>query len=94
MRGKGEVGTSVSVMVRPEDLSFNMDETCQDAMWRNGRINGVTQSGETTKYSVEVDEIEVTVLELGIARFTQGDRVDIKVSQGCGVVVKGNRNTP
>ncbi|MCG8434318.1 MAG: ABC transporter ATP-binding protein, partial [Gammaproteobacteria bacterium] len=88
VRGNADVGTSVTVLLRPEDLLIRIAGDDTEATWRNGQIVDVLESGETTRYTAKIENIELAILELGMARFERGEEVTVTASPGRGVVVK------
>ncbi len=79
-RGKAPSGAQVSVLVRSEDiflepaLEMNRAET-----WANGRIERIVDSGEVTRYTVDLGGDRILGMELGQRRFEVGETVSVGV---------------
>ena len=84
-RGAARAGSRVTVLIRAEDVILDPPGDAA-TLWK-GRIARVVDSGEVTRYSIDLDGTRVASMELGLRRFGVGESVTVAVKAGGPVIV-------
>lgn len=85
MPGEGRKGDRVTVLIRPEAVAMSTAPDSDGAIWTEVPISRVFNTGELTRYALDVAGHEMTAAELGRPRLAQGDIVAVRVN-GDGIV--------
>ena len=89
-RGDAAAGSTVTVLVRAEDVILDPAQVSGDVeAWSEGRVMRVVDSGEVTRYTIDLAGTRIASMELGLRRFESGDSVAVAVRAGSPVIVTG-----
>ena len=89
-RGEAPAGSKVTVLVRAEDVILDPAHVAGDVEpWSQGRVMRVVDSGEVTRYTIDLAGTRIASMELGLRRFETGQSVAVAVRAGSPVVVTG-----
>ena len=89
-RGEAPAGSKVTVLIRAEDVILDPVHGAVDAeTWSEGRVIRIVDSGEVTRYTIDLAGTRIASMELGLRRFATGDSVSVAVRTGGPVIVTG-----
>ncbi len=86
-RGTAAEGGRVSVLIRPEHVVLSEAGGDGPSTWPSAEVTRVVDSGEVTRYTLRVGEIEIAALDLGLRRHAPGDRVAVALRPDGPVIV-------
>ena len=90
-RGEAPAGSTATVLVRAEDVILDPVHGAGDVeAWSEGRISRVVDSGEVTRYTIDLAGARIASMELGLRRFETGESVTVAVRAGSPVIVTGD----
>ena len=90
-RGDAPAGSKVTVLVRAEDVILDPAHGAGDVEpWSEGRISRVVDSGEVTRYTIDLAGTRIGAMELGLRRFETGRSVTVAMRSGSPVIVTGD----
>ena len=90
-RGEAPAGSTATVLVRAEDVVLDPPHGAGDVeTWSQGRISRVVDSGEVTRYTIDLEGTRIASMELGLRRFETGESVRVAVRAGSPVIVTGD----
>ncbi len=87
VRGTGQAGEQVTVLVRPEDVQINAMPGDEGAVWKHVIVVRAINTGELTRYSLDIGGEELTAVELGRPRFENGQAVSVRVKEDSMVAI-------
>jgi len=79
MPGGGRVGDNVTVLIRPEDVLISQARDTSAEGWPDATVTRVFNTGELTRYELDVLGRAVTAAELGRPNHRQGDTVSVRI---------------
>ncbi len=77
----------VRVLIRPEQLQIARPGEWLAPVWRGARIAEVLNSGEVTRYQVDIDGTTLESVALGLPRFVPGETVDCTLDRDGPVLI-------
>ncbi|WP_287027871.1 ABC transporter ATP-binding protein [Pseudomonas sp. UBA6310] len=77
----------VRVLIRPEQLQIARPGELTAPVWRGARIAEVLNSGEVTRYRLDIAGTPLESVALGLPRFAPGEQVDCTLERDGPVVI-------
>jgi ABC-type Fe3+/spermidine/putrescine transport system ATPase subunit len=92
-RGEGSDGWAVKVVVRPEDVKLNRPGEGDQVTWPEATVIRAVESGEVTRYTIDVGGAVVRCLALGLRKHVSGEQVTVTLKPDGPVIVLTNPNS-
>ena len=78
----------MTVLIRAEDVILDPVHGAGDVeAWSEGRVIRVVDTGEVTRYTIDLAGTRIASMELGLRRFETGEGVTVAVRAGGPVIV-------